>query len=246
MTGRGTRGRLRELPLPLLLPLPPPRVGGRRSGCSLGLVKLHKLVEPGSLLGRTVRGRDVQESQELLFQCLSPLPPPPLLPHLLLQRLLRLGLLLLLQDSPCEEGEGGGVQHLRRLTSQERRGQRRHPGRRRLQSPAAYNLCSVSLRGPGSSRTPGRTPALAVFGLPEWCNAAARAIATVCRSCLAHERSRRSRRLLAAPAWSLMTTTEFREKLTRKSTCEPKRLVVVVVVVRTLCMTCVSIHARQR
>ena len=113
----------------------------------------------------------------------------------------------LLQDSPCEEGEGGGVQLLR-LTSQERRGQRRHPGRRRLRSRgAAYKSCSVSLRGPGSSRTPGRTPALAVFGLrgAEWCNASAKAIATVCRSCLAHERSR-SRCLLAAPSRSLMAT----------------------------------------
>ena len=226
MTGRGTRGRLRELPLPLLLPLPPPRLGGRRSGCSLGLVSLHKLVEPGSLLGRTVRGRDVQERQELLFQCLLPLPPPPLLPHLLLQRLLRLGLLLLLQDSPCEEGEGGAVRS--GVASDGTPGDGGFSPR-----GAAYNSCSVSLRGPGSSRTPGRTPALAVFGLlgAEWCNASARAIATVSRSCLAHERSRRSRRLLAAPAWSLMATTEFREKFTRKSTCEPKRLVVVVVVV---------------
>ena len=32
------------------------------------------------------------------------------------------------------KARGGGVQLLRRLTSQERRGQRRHPGRRRLQS----------------------------------------------------------------------------------------------------------------
>ena len=49
---------------------------------------------------------------------------------------------------------------------------------------AAYNSCSVFLRGSGSSRAPGRTLAMAVFGLlgAEWCNASARAIATVCRS----------------------------------------------------------------
>ena len=45
------------------------------------------------------------------------------------------------------------------------------------------------------------TPALAVL-CPRgavWCVASARAIATVIRSCRSHERSRRCRRLIAAP-----------------------------------------------
>ena len=87
--------------------------------------------------------------------------------HFLLQLLrLRLLLLLLLRATD-KEGEVGGVQHLRRLTTQERRGQRRHPGRRRLQSP--WGGVQLVLRlpprprvlkdswphsGPGSLRSP--------------------------------------------------------------------------------------------
>ena len=67
---------------------------------------------------------------------------------------------------------------------------------------AAYNSCSVSLRGSGSSRTPGRTPTLAIFGPlgAVWCVISARVIATVSRSCRSHERSRRCRRLIAEKA----------------------------------------------
>ena len=115
---------------------------------------------------------------------------------------------------------------------------------------AAYNSCSVSLRGSGSSRTPGRTRALAVFGLlgAEWCNASARAIATVCRSCLTHERS--SRRLLAAPSRSysmaqpLETTAKERLRTLVLPTLTVSALVVVVVrvvVVLTVCIRSLSI-----
>ena len=118
----------------LLLSLPPPRLGGRRSRAQqtkLGGEHLDSTV----LFVRAAPGRHGEEGISHLDQCLPPLPPHPLLLHLLLRSLLHLGLPLLLQDSPSEEGEGGGVQHLCRLTSQEWRGQRWHPWRRRLRSP---------------------------------------------------------------------------------------------------------------
>ena len=47
------------------------------------------------------------------------------------------------------------------------------------------------------------SPALAIVGRRAlWCNFSARAIATVIRSCLSHERSRRCRRLIAALSYA--------------------------------------------
>ena len=72
--------------------------------------------------------------------------------------------------------EGSGVHCFPSGASLQRRGQRRHPGR--------------------------RTPALAVLGLlgAEWWFASAKAMRTVCCSCLSIERSRCLRRIATPPA----------------------------------------------
>ena len=77
----------------------------------------------------------------------------------------------------------------------------------------------------------------------------ARAIATLLRSCRSMARSRRSRRLLAALAAcatsAMMSPTKGS---TKRAPQKLSNLVEpwVVVVVRTVCMTRMSVHARQR
>ena len=117
---------------------------------------------------------------------------------------------------------------------------------------AACCSCSVSLRGSGSSRTPGRTPALA-FVCPRgaaWWLVSARAIATLRRSCRSHCLRRRCRLVMAAPACSPWACDHIKALKTvhQKNLCnlvEPC-VVVVVVVVLTVCMTKMSVHERQR
>ena len=92
---------------------------------------------------------------------------------------------------------------------------------RRGTSPAERRTVWSLRCGPGSRRLPGRTPGSggfcarrpsccscstpsptqAIFGPlgAVWCVNSARVIATVIRSCRSHERSRRCRRLIAAP-----------------------------------------------
>ena len=122
---------------------------------------------------------------------------------------------------------------------------------------AACCSCSVPLRCPGCSGTPGRTPALAVFGLlgAECCNASARAIATVCSSCLAHE----PQPPLPPPLGGYVAVSHGQPLLVssppdrpraRATSLNKRRLVVVVVmvvvVVWSMCMTKISVDERQR
>ena len=87
---------------------------------------------------------------------------------------------------------------------------------------------------PGSwpcSSTCPHTPALAVFcPREEWCVLSARAIATVIRSCLSHERSRRCRRRCAAPATGC-SLRSIRKGDANKGTLGIDSLFIVVVVV---------------
>ena len=162
-----------------LLPLPPPRPGGRRSGCGLSLALVQDLdqrVDPGHLLSRAALRRNVQERQELLLQRLPPVPPLPLLllPHL--------GLLLLLhrQRSGRQEGERGPIDGFTCRPSQRGQGESRHalargvppaavtplrPGLREVARPLPRRWCLLSpqgvlrnlhhlLLGPGCLRSP--------------------------------------------------------------------------------------------
>ena len=104
VTGTSTavsrKSTARKLVLPPLFLLPPlPGRGQRATGPLLGWSERQVVADPPV------------ERQHALLVLLRLPPLPPLPPHPLL--LPHLGLLLLLQDSPCEEGEGGGVQHLR-------------------------------------------------------------------------------------------------------------------------------------
>ena len=69
-------------------------------------------------------------------------------------------------------------------------------------------------------------------------------MATVCRSCRSIERSRRSRRRLAAPARATLLSPARggQDMATQKQT----HVVVVVVVLLTVCLTYVSVHIRPR
>ena len=85
------------------------------------------------------------------------------------------------------------------LTSESRSG-RAPPGSSYRLKSSGWGMGGIPDRGRGVHLAPPHTPALAVFcPREEWCVLSARAIATVIRSCLSHERSRRCRRRCAAP-----------------------------------------------
>ena len=103
MTGRGTRGRLRELPLRLLLPLPPLSTRGRGGARHDAHPAPPRL--PLSHRERHVVADPVTERTRLLL-------------------LLLLLLLLVLNGATDKEGEAGGV-HTIAATAQNGEGERR-------------------------------------------------------------------------------------------------------------------------
>ena len=105
MTGRGTRGRLRELPLPLLLPLPPLSTRGRGGARHDAHPAPPRL--PLSHRDRQVVADPVTERTHLLF----------------LFRLLLLLLLILVATD--KEGEAGGVHTIAAAAAQNSEGERR-------------------------------------------------------------------------------------------------------------------------
>ena len=137
--------------------------------------------------------------------------PPSILKLFLLPLLLLLLQLLPPEILAQEEGDGGGVHFV--AASQRRHHQERPRG---SHVTDRASTCGSDT----SSRDSSRDPELAIF-CPRgatgttldlaswlWCKAAASSIATVCRSCRSHERSRRClRRNAEVPAPAAMRPT---------------------------------------
>ena len=88
------------------------------------------------------------------------------------------------------------------------------------------------------------TPALAfVCPREEWCVLSARATATVIRSCLSHERSRRCRRRCAAPELGCSLRSIRNKSDANKGTLGIDSFLVVIVL--EISLTHVSIHTRK-
>ena len=184
---------------PLFLPFPPFDRGGRGKAA----LEAHP-APPHCFLSRrcgTVADTTVDGQHPLLELSLSLL---LLLCLLCLLRLRERHLLLRGKGELQKNGEGGGI--------------RARPGAAPGAAAPRANLPSLAPSG-RQGASPVEAPSVVVTRCSStsltlafsgrcalWCRHSASSIATVSRSCFSHERSRRSRRLAAAPARSLMAT----------------------------------------